>query len=99
MGLLAVVAIFLPGSLLVLAILPFWERVRGNQRVRRLLGGVNAAVVGILAAAFYDPVMTAGLSQGRDLIVALAIIAALAWGRVPVWMLIMLAAVAGSLFL
>ncbi|MCK8515703.1 chromate efflux transporter [Methylonatrum kenyense] len=99
LGILAVVAIFLPGSLLVLAILPFWERVRGNHRIRLLLGGVNAAVVGILAAAFYDPVMTAGLSQWRDGLVAVGVIAALAWGRIPVWLLILLSAGAGSLFL
>ncbi|MCC5808978.1 MAG: chromate efflux transporter [Ectothiorhodospiraceae bacterium] len=97
MGLLAIVAIFLPGCLLVLAVLPFWKQVRENPRVRRHLGGVNAAVVGILAAAFYDPVITAGILHWQDVLLALAVFAALATGRIPVWLLVPLAAVAGLL--
>ena len=99
LGLLAVAAIFLPGSLLVLAILPVWGRLRQNQRVRRVLGGVNAAVVGILAAALYDPVITAGIEHWLHVVVALAVVGALAWGRVPVWLLIVLAALAGLVLL
>ena len=53
---LATVAIFLPGLLLVLAALPFWDRLRQRPSARAALRGANAAVVGVLAAALYDPV-------------------------------------------
>jgi chromate transporter len=95
LGLLAIVAIFLPGCLLVLAVLPFWKHVRENRRVRRHLGGVNAAVVGLLAAAFYDPVITAGILQWQDAALALGLFLALASGRIPVWALIPVAGFAG----
>ncbi|MDQ2069192.1 chromate efflux transporter [Natronospira bacteriovora] len=94
-GLLALTIIFLPGMLILLAILPFWARVRENQRLRRHLAGVNAAVVGILAAAFYDPVLTAGIADWRDGLIALAVLTTLATGRLPIWLLIIIAAGAG----
>jgi chromate transporter len=55
-GLLAIVAIFLPAFLLILGTLPFWEALRRNPKIKWALMGVNAAVVGILIAAFYNPI-------------------------------------------
>src|SRR6185437_14974153 len=52
------VAIFLPPFLLVIGVLPFWEDLRRRSGARATLGGINAAVVGLLIAAFYDPVWT-----------------------------------------
>ncbi|MGE6553891.1 chromate efflux transporter [Exiguobacterium artemiae] len=69
-GILATLAIFLPGFLLVLGVLPFWDRVRSNKQVGRMLIGVNAAVVGILLAALYDPIFTSSVKTGIDFLVA-----------------------------
>lgn len=88
LALLATVAIFLPGFLLVLAVMPAWARLRGNAAVRRPLTGVNAAVVGLLAGALIDPVLPQGIGGVGDAVIALAALAALAWGRVPVWLIV-----------
>lgn len=84
----ATLAIFLPGFLLVLALLPLWQQVRGNPRLRRPLAGINAAVVGILAAALWDPVLVHGVTSASDGVIALAALALLASGRVPVWLIV-----------
>jgi chromate transporter len=90
-ALLATIAIFLPGALLVVGALPFWHALRMRTRARAALAGVNATVVGILAAALVDPVARSGISGPADAAVAAAGFAALATGRVPP-----LAVVAGS---
>jgi chromate transporter len=67
---LAVIAIFLPGLLLALAGAALWEGLARHANVRAGLAGVNAAVVGILGAALYDPVWTTGITDGADVTVA-----------------------------
>jgi chromate transporter len=96
-GLLALVAIFLPGFLLLLAVLPFWQAVRASTRVRRHLAVVNAAVVGVLGAALYDPVLTSGIRHWADVAIAAAVVAGLASGRVPPWLLVLACGLAGWL--
>jgi chromate transporter len=66
-ALLGVTAIFLPGILILLAALPFWAQLRSNPTARAAMRGANAAVVGILAAALYNPVWTSAVSDRRDL--------------------------------
>jgi chromate transporter len=88
-GMLATLAIFLPSFLLVLGLLPFWVSLRANQGVRAALAGVNAAVVGLLIAAFYDPLVTTAVNDGRDAAFALAAFALLALWRIPAWMLVL----------
>ncbi|KGK43196.1 hypothetical protein LH51_01385 [Nitrincola sp. A-D6] len=95
MALVALVAIFLPGCLLLIAILPIWQKLRQHHWLRQVLGGINAAVVGLLAAALYDPVITAGIRQWQDALLALVLLGLLATGRVPVWLLVPLGALAG----
>lgn len=82
-ALLALIAIFLPAGLLVVAVLPSWDALRARPEARRALAGVNAAVVGILAAALIDPVGRSGVSGPVDLAVAAAGFGALMTGRVP----------------
>ncbi len=82
-GLLATVAIFLPSFLLVWGTLPFWSRLRGDERVRRLLAGANATVVGILLAALITPVATTAIRAPLDAVVAAGGALALATRRVP----------------
>jgi chromate transporter len=84
-GILCLLAIFLPSFLLVVGILPFWEALRKIQRVRAALLGVNAAVVGLLIAAFYDPVWSSGILSWGDLLLALAAFGMLTLGKVPPW--------------
>jgi len=75
-------AIFAPGLLLFLAVLPAWDRVRRSGRARAAVIGVEAAVVGILLAALITPVGTSALHGPVDVIVAAAAAVALASGRV-----------------
>jgi chromate transporter len=84
-GLLCLLAIFLPSFLLVVGILPFWDGLRRNRRVRSALLGVNAAVVGLLMGAFYDPVWSSGILSAGDFVLALAAFALLTVCRVPPW--------------
>src|SRR5699024_7247219 len=90
----ATAAIFLPAMLLTVGALPFWETLRGNAAARRALMGVNAGVVGILAAALYDPVFTTGiLDVGLSaLIVAIAAFVALNSWPAPAWAVVIAAA-------
>jgi len=77
-ALLALLAIFVPGGLLLSAALPVWWRVVTMPNASRAISGVNAAVVGLLAAAFYSPVCTGGVRSAGDAVIALAGVTALA---------------------
>lgn len=79
-ALIATMSIFLPGFLLVSGILPFWEQVSRGVRSARAIAGVNAAVVGILGAAVYDPIFLTAIKGPIDLaigIVAFMLLAAI----------------------
>lgn len=65
-GLIALIAIFAPGLLLMAGGLPIWTRLSHLPGLRRALGGVNAGVVGILAAALYDPLWTSSIASAQD---------------------------------
>lgn len=94
-GLLALVAIFLPSFLLVLGVLPVWQRLRTNHTLQAALLGVNAAVVGVLLAALYNPVWVSAVGSVQDFAVVLFAIAALMVWRLPVWMVVIGCALAG----
>ena len=96
-GLLTLGAIFLPSLLLVVGVLPFWERLRGFTHVRGALLGVNAAVVGILLAALYDPVWTSAITSPEDFTLAAAVFALLAFWKAPPWLVVLLTGGAGAL--
>lgn len=87
-GLLCLFSIFLPSFLLVVGILPFWEGLRRNLRVRQALVGVNAAVVGLLLAAFYDPVWSSGILSVADFVLALAAFGLLVLWKMPPWVVV-----------
>jgi chromate transporter len=67
----AVSSIFLPGLLLVAGVLPFWQSVGTKPRAIRAVAGVNAAVVGLLGAALYDPVWTSAIGSPIDVAIAI----------------------------
>ena len=82
-GFVALLAIFLPGALLLLAALPVWSRLSHHPGAVRAVAGINAAVVGILAAAFINPVCTQGLQSWVDIVIAGIAILLLVRFRVP----------------
>lgn len=96
-GLIALVAIFLPSFLLIVGILPFWDGLRRITTVRQMLSGVNAAVVGLLLAALYDPVITSAIREWPDAVLALAALAALMMFRVPPWIVVAATAAGGAI--
>ncbi len=85
---IALGAIFLPGLLILVAALPFWDRLRSGPAAQGALRGANAAVVGILAAALYDPVWTSAVEGPKDFLVALVGFTALIAWRLPPWMVV-----------
>ena len=95
-GLLALVAIFLPSFLLLAGALPFWDALRRWTHFQGALRGINAAVVGLLLAALYDPVWTSAIEGPRDVAFALAAFALLALWQVPPWMVVALGAAIGA---
>jgi chromate transporter len=95
-GLLCLVAIFLPSFLLVIGTLPFWDTLRRRSLAQAALRGVNAAVVGLLLAALYDPVWTSGIRAPADFALAAAALLLLAFWQLPPWLVVILTAVAGA---
>ncbi|MEO8134430.1 MAG: chromate efflux transporter [Betaproteobacteria bacterium] len=96
-ALLCLVAIFLPSLLLVLAALPHWQVLRQKQAARNALAGVNAAVVGLLLAALYQPVWTSAILAPVDLALALAAFLLLVVWRVSPWIIVILTALGGAM--
>jgi len=94
-GILCLLSIFLPSFLLLVGILPFWEKIRKSYRVRQALVGINAAVVGLLLAAFYDPVWTSGILSPADLILAIAAFGLLTLWKMPPWFVVGATAIGG----
>ena len=93
-GLAALLAIFLPAMLLVLGALPFWAGLRTRPEARKAMAGVNAAVVGLLAAALYDPVFTAGVSSRADMAIVIAALFMLEGWKKPSWWVVLFSATA-----
>ncbi|MBP6615413.1 MAG: chromate transporter, partial [Aquabacterium sp.] len=98
-GLALLVAIFVPSFLLVAGALPFWESLRQRDGIQRVMAGVNAAVVGILGAALYDPVWTSAIHSTADVGLALAAYGLLVFGRVSPVVVVALSVLVGSLWL
>jgi chromate transporter len=92
---LALVAIFLPGLLLQLAALPFWDAIRSRRGMQAAMRGINAAVVGILGAALYDPVWKSAVLGPADVAIALAAFVLLVRWHVPPLVAVLLCAAAG----
>ena len=93
---LALTAIFLPGFLLLIGVLPFWDRFRTLAPARSLMQGANAAVVGILGAALYSPVFTSAVGDMRDFTLAAVCFVALTAWKAPPWAVVILAAAGGA---
>lgn len=94
-GLICLLAIFAPSFLLVVGALPFWEGLRRNVRTQAALSGINAAVVGLLLAALYQPVWTSAIHAPQDFGLALVSLVALMIWKLPPWLVVVGSGVAG----
>ncbi len=98
-GLGGVVFIFLPGALILIAVLPFWEQLRRFPIISAAVLGANAGVVGVLAAALYDPIFISSIHGSKEMVVlALGSIPLFIY-RLPVWITILVCAVLGMIVL
>ena len=93
---IALVAIFLPSFLLIVGTLPFWDALRARAGFQGALRGINAAVVGLLLAALYQPVWTSAIRGPWDFALALATFGLLALAKTPAWLVVVLTAAGGA---
>ncbi|MBU8878029.1 chromate transporter [Bacillus sp. FJAT-29790] len=96
-GLLATFAIFLPAFLLIMGTLPFWDHLRRNSKIKGALMGVNSAVVGILIAAFYQPIWTSSIIKPADFAFAAILFSMLSFWKLPPWIIVLTGALGGVL--
>jgi chromate transporter len=94
---LAIVAIFLPSFLLVAGVMPFWDSLRVMPQMQAVLRGVNAAVVGVLLAALYDPIWTSAIFKPEDAALALVAFGLLAVWKVPPIGVVLVSAIGGAI--
>jgi len=96
-AIIALLGIYLPSFLLLLGILPFWSSLRNQSTFQAALRGINAAVVGLLLAALYQPVWTSTIKNVYDFLFALSAFGLLVIWKLPPWLVVLLAAPAGGL--
>lgn len=96
-GLIATFAIFLPAFLLVLGAIPFWDSLRRNPKIKGALMGVNAAVVGILISAFYQPIWTSSILAPIDFAFAAILFSMLVYWKLPPWIIVVTGVIGGAL--
>jgi chromate transporter len=98
-GLIALFSIFLPSLLLVTGVLPFWDRLKREGWARGVLAGVGATVVGLLAAALWDPVLMTTVKRPADWALVAAAFVFLQVAKIPPWLVVIGFAVATGLLL
>lgn len=96
-GILATIGIFLPAFLLVLGTLPFWDIVRRNGKMKGAFMGINAAVVGILVAAFYNPIFTSSIIEPIDFVFAVILFSMLSYWKLAPWIIVVTGIIGGTL--
>jgi chromate transporter len=95
---LGLIAIFLPGVLILVGTLPFWDSFRTRPEAQAMMRGINAAVVGLLGAALYNPVWTSSVRTPRDFAIALVGFILLTVWRAPPLVVVGLSALGGMVF-
>ncbi len=96
-ALLAITALFLPSFLLIGGILPFWSDLGRLDMMRRALVGINAAVLGILLAAFFQPVWQSAIRGGAEFSLAITAFLMLLCWKQPAWRVVLFCALVGGL--
>ena len=89
-GVIALLAIFIPSFLLVMGALPFWSVLRKHRHIQAGLMGVNAAVVGILLAALYNPIALTAIHDFKDIMLVLLAVVAIIYSKLPIWLIAIL---------
>ncbi|MCE5002525.1 chromate efflux transporter [Staphylococcus pseudoxylosus] len=97
-GIVATIAIFLPAFLLLVGVLPFWEHVQSNRYAKSMLKAISAGVVGILIAAFYNPIFTSSVNSNIDFAFAATLFVLLAYCKTPSWLIVILGLLLGLIF-
>jgi len=93
------VAIFLPGLLLIGGAMPFWNQFRSAVWARAALRGASSAVVGMLLAALYNPLWIESVKCTADFVVVLIAFGLLHWWKTPPWLMVIFSAICGALWL
>jgi chromate transporter len=96
-GLIALAGIFLPAFLLVIGVMPFWNLIRVRPAFQSALRGINAAVVGLLLAALYNPVWTSAIKGRADFGLVVVAYGLLALWKLPPWVVVVVGAIGGTL--
>lgn len=94
---IATLGIFAPAFLLVFGTLPLWQKARQFHALQKAMMGVNAAVVGVLLAAFYHPVWTSAILSPKDFALAITALLLLNFWKAPPWLVVILCALAAGL--
>ncbi|MFZ1980184.1 MAG: chromate transporter, partial [Smithella sp.] len=82
--------------LLIVGALPFWNLLRKNAKIQGALTAINAAVVGILMAALYDPIWLSAILSPFDLVLAAALLVMLMFWKLPSWVIVIAGALGGT---
>ncbi|WP_088072093.1 chromate transporter [Gottfriedia luciferensis] len=96
-GVVATISIFLPAFLLIAGTLPFWNTLRQNPKLKGAIIGVNAAVVGILISAFYNPIWTSSVLTPKDFALTSILFSMLVFLKLPPWSIVLTGAISGVL--
>jgi chromate transporter len=97
-GILALIAIFLPGMLLLIGLLPYWNTIRQQTWAQGALAGTNAAAVGLLLSALIHPVWTHGIQTLADFGIGILAFLALSRFKLPAWLVVLGCGIAGYFF-
>ncbi len=98
-GILATIAIFLPAFLLILGVLPFWHGLSQSKTFTGAIAGMNAAVVGILLATFYQPIWTGTITEAIHFALFACLFYLFHFIKIPAWSLVCLGILTGFIFL
>lgn len=96
-GVMALLAIFLPGYLLIIGVLPHWDAIRRRPKARTVLAGINAAALGLLLAAFYNPIWSEAIQTPLDFVIAALCFVALVVFKISPLLTLVIAALTGLL--
>lgn len=91
----ATLGVFLPSFLLIIGALPFWNALRQNIKIQGALVSINAAVVGLLLAALYNPLWTTAIRSSKDFVLAAALFIMLSFWKLPPWIVVIAGALGG----
>ena len=94
-SLLCLFFIFLPSFLLIIGIMPIWQELKKMDIIIRSFKGINASVIGLLVAAFYDPIITSSLRSLEDMVLIIIAFVLLFLTKIPQWFAVFILSICG----